>query len=70
MLVVIMFIVCSTALLSWSWVRGIDYMKENHPDYKGEDFLDWGEDADVTKIAGRDLWDEYDEHTTHYEGDF
>jgi hypothetical protein len=21
------------------WVRGIDYMKENHPDYKGEDFL-------------------------------
>jgi len=22
------------------WVRGIDYMKENHPDYKGEDFLD------------------------------
>lgn len=23
------------------WVRGIDYMKENHPDYKGDDFLDW-----------------------------
>jgi len=23
------------------WVDGIDYMKENHPDYKGEDFLDW-----------------------------
>lgn len=20
------------------WVDGIDYMKENHPDYKGEDF--------------------------------
>lgn len=24
------------------WVKGIDEMHENHPDYKGEDFL--GED--------------------------
>lgn len=23
------------------WVRGIDNMKEKHPDYKGEDFLGW-----------------------------
>lgn len=22
------------------WVNGIDHMKENHPDYKGDDFLD------------------------------
>jgi hypothetical protein len=29
-------------LISWSWVKGIDYMKENHPDYKGDDFLNWG----------------------------
>ena len=21
------------------WIRGNDYMRENHPDYKGEDFL-------------------------------
>ena len=28
------------------WVCGIDYMKENHPDYKGEDFLWWDEDED------------------------
>ena len=21
------------------WVEGIDYMKRNHPDYKGEDFF-------------------------------
>jgi hypothetical protein len=21
------------------WVRGIDYMQENHPDYKGEDLF-------------------------------
>jgi hypothetical protein len=34
----IMFIV--VGLISWSWVEGIDYMKENHPDYNGEDFFD------------------------------
>jgi len=49
-----------------SWVRGIDHMKENHPDYKGEDFLDWGDD-DVTKTAGRDGWDD---NIVHTEGDF
>ena len=27
------------AIVSFFWVRGIDNMKENHPDYKGEDFL-------------------------------
>jgi hypothetical protein len=21
------------------WVKGIDYMKENHPDYEGDDFF-------------------------------
>jgi hypothetical protein len=38
----IIFLVC--ALLSWRWVVGIDYMQKNHPDYNGEDFLDWGKD--------------------------
>lgn len=32
------------AIVSYFWVRGIDYMKENHPDYKGDDFLNWDED--------------------------
>ena len=32
------------ALISYLWVRGIDNMKKNHPDYKGEDFLDWDEE--------------------------
>jgi hypothetical protein len=36
------FIILSCGLISWSWVKGIDYMKENHPDYKGDDFLNWG----------------------------
>ena len=31
------------------WVRGIDYMKENHPDYKGEDFLNWDEEDENKK---------------------
>lgn len=38
----VFFIVISCGLLAWSWVRGIDYMKENHPDYKGMDLF--GED--------------------------
>jgi hypothetical protein len=33
----LMFVV--VAIISYLWVRGIDYMKENHPDYKGDDFL-------------------------------
>ena len=37
-----MFVV--VAIISYFWVRGIDYMKENHPNYKGEDFLNWDED--------------------------
>jgi hypothetical protein len=32
------------AMVAIFWVRGIDYMKENHPDYKGDDFLNWDED--------------------------
>ena len=32
------------AIISWRWVECIDYMKTNHPNYKGMDFL--GEDED------------------------
>jgi hypothetical protein len=63
MLVLIIFVVASMALLSWAWVRGIDNMKKNHPDYKGEDFLDWGENDSITKTAGRDGWDDNKLHT-------
>jgi hypothetical protein len=56
----VMFVV--TAVISWFWVRGIDYMQKNHPDYKGEDFL--------STSAGRDHWDEWDDNTIHAEGDF
>jgi len=61
---VIIFIVASTALLSWAWVSGIDYMNKKHPDYKGKDLF--GDDC-VTKMAGRDGWDDDKVHT---EGEF
>lgn len=71
MFVVFLFMFLAIALLSWSWVKGIDYMKENHPDYKGEDFLNWdGENTDwdnIPHIAGRDGWDD---NAVHTEGDF
>ena len=70
MFVVILFIVAFSILLSWAWVKGISDMKENHPDYKGEDFLDGGKDDCVTKTAGRDHWDDWDDNTVHTEGEF
>lgn len=35
----IIFIIAIAASLAWLWAGGIDYMKENHPDYKGEDLF-------------------------------
>lgn len=29
----------------YNWIRCIDYMHDNHPDYKGEDLFD--EDVDI-----------------------
>lgn len=31
------------------WVRGIHYMKEKYPDYKGEDFLNWDDNKTHTE---------------------
>ena len=67
LVVVFIVMIVFAGLISWSWVRGIDYMKENHPDYKGEDFL--GEDF-VHTASGRDMWDDYDENTVHTEGEY
>ena len=44
MLIVTILMVSFIALLAWAWVRGINNMKDNHPDYKGEDFLDLGDE--------------------------
>ena len=59
----VLFIVLLAGGIAWVWVRGIDNMQKNHPDYKGEDFLDWGNDDDITKTAGRDGWDDNLVHT-------
>ncbi len=40
----LMFVI--VGFISWRWVEGIDYMQKNHPDYKGDDFLNWGNDVD------------------------
>lgn len=67
MFIVVLFIVSFSTLLSWAWVKGISNMNENHPDYKGDDFLNWDDDDAITKMAGRDAWDD---NTIHSEGDF
>lgn len=38
-LIVVGIISIISGILVFYWVDGIDYMHENHPDYKGEDFL-------------------------------
>ena len=42
-------IILFVTIISFFWVRGIDYMKENHPDYKGEDFLNWDDNKNHTE---------------------
>ena len=49
-----------SGIISFFWVRGIDYMKTNHPDYKGEDFLNWGNETAPWETEG---WDENKAHT-------
>ena len=40
-MVVGLIIVVFSLLIAVVWINGVDNMKKNHPDYKGEDFLDW-----------------------------
>jgi hypothetical protein len=40
-LIIIGIISVVAGVLAFLWADGIDYMSKNHPDYKGEDFLDW-----------------------------
>lgn len=36
----IILLVSIAGSLAWLWAGGIDYMKQNHPDYKGYDLFD------------------------------
>ena len=37
----------SLSLVVILWVSGIDYMKKNHPEYKGEDLFNEEEDEET-----------------------
>jgi hypothetical protein len=52
----IVLIFITIAIVAWRWVEGIDYMKKNHPDYKGLDLF--GED------------EEESDNNSHTEGKF
>ena len=43
-LVVFLVICLSLSPVVYLWVKGFDYMNKNHPDYKADDFLNWGKD--------------------------
>lgn len=58
----LMFIV--VLVVSILWVNGIANMQKNHPNYKGEDWLDWGEDEKLDI----NLWDK-DEDRKDYDED-
>ena len=45
-LVVFLVILISITPIVYLWVRGIDYMQKNHPDYKADDFLNWNNDIE------------------------
>lgn len=51
-------------IISYLWVRGIDYMKDNHPDYEGEDFLNLGDEKKEK------LNSQWDDNKIHTEGGF
>ena len=48
MLFIILTGVILLTIISYFWVKGIDYMQENHPGYKGEDFFN---EEDKTEIS-------------------
>lgn len=46
MIGIILFILAVSFSIAWLWAGGIDYMMKYHPDYKGEDFLNWETNED------------------------
>lgn len=60
---IIAIVVCFSlaGIVAFFWVRGIDYMSKNHPDYKGEDFLNWGKEDAPWETDKK--WDDNKAHT-------
>lgn len=44
MVAIIILILPLLAYICWMWVSGIDYMQQNHPNYKGDDLFGLDED--------------------------
>ena len=44
MIILLIGVALALVLLSWAWANGIENMKEKHPDYKGDDWLNWDEE--------------------------
>ena len=51
-------LIAGLILLSWKYVDDVDYMDKNHPDYKGEEFLNWDRE--------NDNWDDNKSHTEKF----
>jgi hypothetical protein len=51
-------LIAGLILLSWKYVDDVDYMDKNHPDYKGEEFLNWDRE--------NDNWDDNKSHTENF----
>jgi hypothetical protein len=45
-LVVFLVICLSISPIVYLWVKGLDFMHKNHPDYKADDFLNWDKDVE------------------------
>jgi hypothetical protein len=41
------------AIVSFFWVRGIDHMKENHPDYTGDDLFGIFDEDDKNNLGNK-----------------
>ena len=50
-LIVLLVTLPALGYLCWMWVKGIDYMKENHPDYKGNDLFGEFDEDDKNQIG-------------------
>ena len=63
---IILIIFALSAVISWFWADGIDYMNKRHPNYKGEDFLNSNESKKNESPVNFD----WDDNKIHSEGNF
>lgn len=50
-LVVFLVIFVSLIPVVYMWIKGLDFMHKNHPDYKGNDLFGEDEDSDVDYLG-------------------